>query len=161
VLSPGYLGMPETTRERFVECDIDGVRERLYRTGDRGYFLEDGNVVFQGRLDDQVKINGFRIELGEISHGIDRHRAVKQNYVTVTENAAGEKSLLAFVVPAHEDCTAEDVRRSLMVILPGYMIPAEIHICESLPLTATGKVDRRALLCLHQSLHQRSGAVSS
>jgi non-ribosomal peptide synthetase component F len=156
-LSPGYLGMSEVARERFIECDIAGVQERLYRTGDRGYFLPDGNVVFQGRQDDQVKINGFRIELGEIAYHLGHHPEIRQSYVTVSENAAGEKALLAFIVPGGERCTPAAVRDYLKERLPGYMIPANVYLCEALPLSATGKVDRRSLL----SLHQPSGVLAS
>lgn len=148
-LSPGYLGMAEVTRERFVECEIDGTWERLYRTGDRGYFFEDGNVVFHGRLDDQVKVNGHRVELGEIAYHLDRHPHVLRSYVTVTRNAVGERALLAFVVPGTGEGTPESVRAFLLDRLPRYMVPARIVPCAALPLSATGKVDRRALLAEH------------
>ncbi|MEV7380709.1 amino acid adenylation domain-containing protein [Streptomyces lydicus] len=155
-LSPGYVGQPDSVRDRFLVCDIDGTRERLYRTGDRGHLLEDGNVVFQGRLDHQVKVNGFRIELGEISHHLDQDPIVKQSYVTVAETTAGGKILVAFVVPATAHCTPSAVRETLTSRLPEYMIPSAVHVCRSLPLTETGKVDRTALL----TLHHPSGASS-
>lgn len=145
-LSPGYLGMHEANLERFVECEIGGVRERLYRTGDRGYFLDDGNLVFQGRLDDQVKINGHRIELGEIAHHLDRDPRVRLSHVTVVESPVGEKTLTAFVVPRDGRCTAEEIAGRLRVHLPSYMVPTRIHLRETLPLSPTGKVDRKALL---------------
>ncbi|MEU7551574.1 amino acid adenylation domain-containing protein [Streptomyces sp. NPDC044571] len=145
-LSPGYLGAPEATAERFVEREIDGVRERLYRTGDLGRLREDGNVVFVGRQDDQVKINGFRIELDEIAHHLDRCPGVRFSHVAVGENGAGEKTLVAFVVPREDRCTARSVTAYLREKLPSYMIPTAIHLRDSLPLSGTGKVDRRALL---------------
>ncbi|MFF4604407.1 amino acid adenylation domain-containing protein [Streptomyces sp. NPDC001339] len=145
-LSPGYLGMPEVTAAQFVEHEIDGVQERLYRTGDRAYLSADGNLVFQGRLDDQVKINGFRIELGEVAYHIGLHPDVKQSHVTVAPHPAGGKELLAFVVPATEHCTPESVRQHLSRSLPAYMVPSGIHLRESLPLSGTGKVNRQALL---------------
>ncbi|WP_394840544.1 amino acid adenylation domain-containing protein [Pendulispora brunnea] len=148
-LSPGYLGIPDVTNERFVEYDIDGEVERLYRTGDRAYLREDGNLVFQGRTDDQVKISGYRIELGEISHHLGQHPAVKQNYVTVSQDLAGEKALLAFIVSEGEGCSPTAIRDFLKERLPGYMIPSSVYLCESLPLSATGKVDRKALLGVH------------
>ncbi len=150
-LSLGYLGMADVTREQFIECEIDGVWERLYRTGDRGYLLEDGNVVFQGRLDDQVKVNGHRVELGEIAHHLDQHPNVRQNYVTVTQNTMGERSLLAFVVSQGDQGRPESVRDYLKARLPRYMVPAKIVRCDSLPLSTTGKVDRQALLSGHGS----------
>ncbi|WP_433174891.1 amino acid adenylation domain-containing protein [Actinoallomurus sp. CA-150999] len=148
-LSPGYLGMPEATRDRFVDCEIDGRRERLYRTGDRGRFRADGDVVFLGRLDEQVKINGYRIEPGEIRHHIDLHPDVKQSHVLVGRSAGGHKTLLAFVVPAGEGCTTASIRDHLTTRLPKYLVPSVIRLCDALPLTATGKVDREALLALH------------
>ncbi|WP_394840160.1 amino acid adenylation domain-containing protein [Pendulispora rubella] len=156
-LSPGYLGIPDVTNERFVEYDIDGEVERLYCTGDRAYLREDGNLVFQGRTDDQVKISGYRIELGEISHHLGQHPAVKQNFVTVSQDVAGEKALLAFVVSEGEGCSPTAIRDFLKERLPGYMIPSSVYLCESLPLSATGKVDRKALL----GVHHPSGALSS
>jgi D-alanine--poly(phosphoribitol) ligase subunit 1 len=146
-LSPGYLGLPELTAERFVEYAVDGAPERLYRTGDHGYLLPDGGLVFQGRTDDQVKVNGYRIELGEIAHHLDRHPAVKRSYVTVS--VRGEKALLAFVVADSSSCTPESLREHLRARLPGYLVPARIHLCEALPLTETGKIDRHALLAAH------------
>ncbi|MEU5850686.1 amino acid adenylation domain-containing protein [Saccharopolyspora shandongensis] len=149
-LSPGYLANPEATRERFVEYDIGGHRERLYRTGDQGRFQADGSVVFLGRLDDQVKINGHRIEPGEIVHHINQHPNVKQSYVTVDATATGEKALVAFIVPNHEACTPGSIREHLRANLPKFLIPTAIHFCIALPLSTTGKVDRRALLALHK-----------
>ena len=154
-LSPGYLGDPKLTRERFVERDIDGVRERLYRTGDRGCLQEDGTVVFQGRLDDQVKVNGYRIELGEVSFRLDQCPQVRQSYVTVDGAPGGGKVLLAFVVPRDGTCTPEVVRAYLREWLPVYMVPADIVVCPSLPLSDTGKVDRLALLAAGRSAGAR------
>ena len=145
-LSPGYLGMPDLTRQRFVNLDIGGRRERLYCTGDLVYLSDRGDLVFMGRQDDQVKVNGFRIELGEISFHLDQSDDVKQSYVTVDQTGSGEKTLIAFVVPATGSCTAEAVLRHLRARLPGYMLPATVHVRAHLPITATGKVDRQALL---------------
>ncbi|GLW09720.1 hypothetical protein Misp01_48490 [Microtetraspora sp. NBRC 13810] len=147
-LSPGYLGMPELTADRFVERVIDGVTERLYRTGDHGHLLPGGDVAFEGRKDDQVKINGFRIELGEISYHLNRHPAVRQSHVAVS--TLGGRSLLAFVVTDDPACTAASVRDHLRARLPAYMVPARVHLCDALPLTATGKIDRHALLAAHE-----------
>jgi D-alanine--poly(phosphoribitol) ligase subunit 1 len=121
------------------------VRERLYRTGDRGHLLPSGDAVFGGRRDDQVKVNSFRIELGEITHHLNDHPTVKQSYVTVRDGHDG-KSLVAFVVPADPSASSENLHDHLAAKLPRYMIPAQIHLRDALPLTPNGKVDRRALL---------------
>ncbi|WP_369375414.1 amino acid adenylation domain-containing protein [Streptomyces sp. cg36] len=149
-LSPGYLGDPRLTADRFVERVIDGTAERLYRTGDHGYLLPDGSLVFQGREDDQVKINGFRVELGEVAHHLDRHPGVRRSHVTVS-TARGEKALVAFVVTDDPAVTPLALRHHLRTRLPAYLVPARIHLCEALPLTATGKVDGRALLIAYDS----------
>lgn len=146
-LSPGYLGLPELTAELFVEREIDGVRERLYRTGDHGHLRADGAVVFHGRRDDQVKVNGYRIELGEIAHHLDRHPAVRRSFVTAS--ARGEKPVWAFVVTDDPACTPQALRAHLRSLLPGFMVPARVQLCDTLPLTATGKIDRKALLAAH------------
>jgi D-alanine--poly(phosphoribitol) ligase subunit 1 len=147
-LSPGYLGLPEENAKRFVEFEVDGAIERVYRTGDRAYLRPDGVLVFQGRLDEQVKISGHRIELGEIAHHLDALPGVRQSYVTVVEDPTGVagRSLAAFIVPSRSDTDAESVRKWLAQSLPPYMVPHRIRLCESFPLSATGKVDRTALL---------------
>jgi acyl-coenzyme A synthetase/AMP-(fatty) acid ligase len=142
--------MPELTAERFVERLVDGVAERLYRTGDHGTLLPDGSLVFQGRDDDQVKINGFRIELGEVAHHLDHHPSVRRSHVTVS-STRGERALVAFVVTDDQSVTPTSLRHHLRTRLPAYLVPARIDLCEALPLTATGKVDGRALLAAHDS----------
>ncbi|MDH6439263.1 D-alanine--poly(phosphoribitol) ligase subunit 1 [Streptomyces sp. SAI-144] len=149
-LAVGYLGRPDLTEAAFVHRDIGGVPERLYRTGDMGRLLPGGDVVFEGRRDDQVKINGFRIELGEITHHLNSHPLVKQSCVAVHDNR-GDKSLVAFVVPTGPDASPDGFREHLVAKLPRYMVPAQIHLCERFPLTSNGKIDRRALLTAHSS----------
>ncbi|KQV19258.1 MULTISPECIES: amino acid adenylation domain-containing protein [unclassified Kitasatospora] len=159
-LSPGYLGLPETNARQFVDLDLDGVRERLYRTGDRACLSERGHLVFQGRLDDQVKVNGFRIELGEIAYHLDAHVGVRQSFVTTRPNGQGGQELVAFVVPDAAGRAPEEFRAHLLVRLPAYMVPSVVRLCEALPLTATGKVDRRALLAGHGALPVSVGVSS-
>jgi amino acid adenylation domain-containing protein len=146
-LATGYLGRPELTADRFVDRVVGGTRERLYRTGDFGFLRPDGELVFQGRKDDQVKINGFRIELGEIAHHLDLHPAVRSSYVTV--RSAGDRAVWAFAVCDDPSLSAKSLREHLRARLPAYMVPARIHLCDVLPLTPTGKVDRHALLAAH------------
>ncbi|GLW70761.1 hypothetical protein Kpho02_30600 [Kitasatospora phosalacinea] len=145
-LSPGYLGLPEATARQFVEVEIDGVRERVYRTGDRAHLSPRGHLVFQGRLDHQVKVNGFRIELGEVAHHLDAHPAVRRSFVTTRPHRQGGQELVAFVVPEGPEVDARAVRADLARELPAYLVPSVLRLCAELPLTATGKVDRAALL---------------
>lgn len=154
-LSPGYLGLLEATAERFVVREIAGVSERLYRTGDLVHIDSDGRLVFGGRSDDQVKINGFRIEPGEVAHHLDRNSEVRQSFVCAHDGAAGRR-LLAFVVPAAPGCTVASVYEYLAAALPSYMLPAEIHLCDVLPLSPNGKVDRQALIARHTSHREPS-----
>jgi amino acid adenylation domain-containing protein len=159
-LSPGYLGLPEVNGRQFVEADFGGVRERLYRTGDRARLSEQGHLVFRGRLDDQVKVNGFRIELGEIAYHLDAHTAVRQSFVTTRPSTQGGQELIAFAVPDAEDRDPEEIRAHLRGVLPAYMVPPVIRFCAELPLTATGKVDRRTLLDAHRPHTFPAGAPS-
>ncbi|MEV6603533.1 amino acid adenylation domain-containing protein [Kutzneria sp. NPDC051319] len=147
-LAHGYLGMPEKTAERFIVRTVEGCTERLYRTGDLVHIDNDGRLVFEGRVDDQVKINGFRIEPGELAHHLGRDPQVRHSFVCVHDGSTG-RQLLAFVVPADPSCTAGSVRERLAAALPSYLLPAGIHLCDELPRSPNGKVDRQVLLALH------------
>ncbi|MDX8149496.1 amino acid adenylation domain-containing protein [Lentzea sp. BCCO 10_0061] len=144
-LAAGYLGAEELTRERFVHRRIGGVSERLYRTGDWGCLRPDGNVVFDGRRDDQVKVNGYRIELGEIANLLNAHPAVNGCFVTVQHR--GDRGLLvAFVASGDQELTPDHLRQYLVARVPRYLVPAQIRVRSLLPLLPNGKVDRQALL---------------
>jgi amino acid adenylation domain-containing protein len=145
-LGRGYLGRPDLTAERFVPDPFSGESGgRLYRTGDLARFLPGGDVDFRGRIDFQVKIRGFRIELGEIEAALERHRAVLQA-VVVTLEVAGDQRLVAYVVPADGEAPQPAALRvALAETLPEYMVPAAIVLLEAFPLSANGKVNRRAL----------------
>jgi amino acid adenylation domain-containing protein len=150
-LARGYLGQPDLTAARFVPDGWSGrAGERLYRSGDLARYRPDGDLEFLGRIDHQVKIRGFRIELGEIEAALVRHPRVHQAVVLVGEGPGGERRLVACVVPGPAEkgagaLTLGDVRSSLASSLPDYMLPASLVVLEALPLTANGKVDRRAL----------------
>ena len=145
-LSPGYLGAPDGGRAAFAEYDIGGVVERVYRTGDYGRLLGSGELIFEGRRDDQVKVRGFRVEMAELSRVIGDHPRVRQSYVTVAEATPGDKVIVAFVVGRTPSLTVPEVLEHVRARVPPYMVPPVVQICGHLPLTASGKVDRRALL---------------
>ena len=143
----GYLNRPDLTAERFVADPFSDERNaRLYKTGDLGRWREDGAIEYLGRNDHQVKIRGFRIELGEIETQIARHPQVKEVVVLAREDAAGDKRLVAYVVPATTgEISVELLRSALKEVLPEYMVPGAFVLLESFPLTPNGKLDRRAL----------------
>ncbi|MGW1074427.1 amino acid adenylation domain-containing protein [Streptomyces sp. NPDC002537] len=138
-LADGYRGDPAQTRERFLTHPHTG--ERLYRTGDLGAYLPDGSIEFLGRNDFQVKINGHRIELGEIETVLAGHPGVRAAVVVAKDG----RRLIAHVVPAHEDITAEALRTHLADRLPAFMVPSAFRTLDSLPLGPNGKIDRSAL----------------
>jgi D-alanine--poly(phosphoribitol) ligase subunit 1 len=145
-LSPGYLGAPQASLAAFAEYDLDGTAERVYRTGDYGYLLESGELIFEGRRDDQVKVSGFRIETAALARIIEDHPQVRQGYVTIAEGAAGDKVLVAFVVSNSPSLTGPEVLEHVKARVPPYMVPAIVQLRDHLPLTAHGKVDRQSLL---------------
>jgi amino acid adenylation domain-containing protein len=148
----GYLNRDELTAERFVPDPYAGqLGARVYRTGDLGRWLADGNLEFLGRNDDQVKIRGFRIELGEIAERLQEHPAVKEAVVIAREDAPGEKRLVAYYSSStlhtfsDPESGPSDLRSFLFRCLPEHMVPAAYVLLESFPLTPNGKLDRKAL----------------
>ncbi|MFG3350620.1 amino acid adenylation domain-containing protein [Streptomyces sp. NPDC048001] len=146
VLAQGYLGMPEATAARFRNVPGLAGGRRIYRTGDLVELRPDGILHFLGRLDDQVKIRGHRVETGEVEAHLRTLPEVADAVVVVREGPGGVKQLVAFCVPARgAEVAASAVRRSLSVRLPDHMIPSSVRPLPALPLTSSGKVDRRAL----------------
>jgi amino acid adenylation domain-containing protein len=163
----GYLNNPELTFERFKRVVISHssliissskklskstndqcpmTNDRLYKTGDLGRWLPEGNIEFSGRIDQQVKIRGHRIEPGEIENQLTAIDYIKEAVVIDREDASGEKSLYAYIVPVeNEEVGIPQLKDRLSVALPAFMIPSYFMQLEKIPLTPNGKVDRKAL----------------
>jgi amino acid adenylation domain-containing protein len=146
-LARGYVNDAILTAEAFLPHPFSANRgQRVYRTGDRARFLEDGRIEFLGRLDEQVKIRGFRIELGEIETVLSQHPRVRECAVLTLSGPNGDKRLVAYFVPqTKRRAQPEELRVFLKQKLPAYMVPTFFVELEKLPLTANGKVERRAL----------------
>ena len=145
-LARGYLNRPELTTEKFIPNPF-GHEEgtRLYKTGDLARYLVDGNIEYLGRIDNQVKIRGFRIELGEIEAVLAQVPGIRETVVIGREDIPGDKRLVAYVVPQQEQLRSSELRSFLQERLPNYMMPSAFIFLDTLPLTPSGKVDRRAL----------------
>ncbi|BBZ25589.1 non-ribosomal peptide synthetase [Mycolicibacter hiberniae] len=154
----GYLNRPEATAAAF-RADPFGAQPAegsppplLYRTGDLARYRRDGNIEYLGRHDDQVKINGFRIELGEVEAALARHPGIAENAVVARKDAAGNNQLIAYIVPVAAAPATAELRRFLLQLVPAAMVPAVFRTTDLLPLSASGKVDRRALLARDKDL---------
>lgn len=151
----GYWHRPELSAEKFIADPFSGrAGAKLYRTGDLARWREDGTIEFLGRADTQVKLRGFRIELGEIESALSDLREVKDTIVLARQEGASDKQLVCYVVPTdpqdHEDRERRDrtlqrVREHIAGKLPAHMVPTAFVSLAAMPLTANGKVDRKAL----------------
>ncbi|HEU4507290.1 MAG TPA: amino acid adenylation domain-containing protein, partial [Pyrinomonadaceae bacterium] len=141
----GYLNRPELTAERFIPDPFAAEPgARLYRSGDVARTLANGDIEYLGRIDHQVKVRGFRIELGEIESVLRRHPAIREALVSMREDSTAEKRLVAYLI-GDEDAAHDSLRGYLKQNLPEYMIPSATVWLEAFPLTASGKIDRKAL----------------
>ncbi|WP_158300866.1 non-ribosomal peptide synthetase/type I polyketide synthase [Chromobacterium sp. ATCC 53434] len=152
-LARGYLNRPEQNAAAFIETVAgDGAPQRLYRSGDRARWLDDGAVEYLGRVDNQIKLRGLRIEIGEIEHALRAHPAIQEAVVDLRGDSAATQRLLAWIVPRQqaEVLQAGDwqqaLREYLAQRLPIYMIPAQFAALAALPLSRHGKIDRGALI---------------
>ncbi|MCK4258431.1 MAG: non-ribosomal peptide synthase/polyketide synthase [Halanaerobiales bacterium] len=137
----GYLNRPELSKEKFVENPYR-TGGRMYRTGDLARWLRDGTIEFLGRIDNQVKIRGFRVELGEIESQLLKVPRIKETVVTVHSDDQGNHDLCAYLVT---DLSIERIRKELVQKIPEYMIPSNFVLLEEMPLTPSGKINRRVL----------------
>jgi amino acid adenylation domain-containing protein len=145
-LALGYLRAPALTAERFVPDPFRAPGGRMYRSGDLGRWLPDGDLQYLGRNDDQVKVRGFRIELGEVEAVLREHEGVADAAAVLCDDASGHPRLAGYVVPLPgATVVPDDVRQQLRRRLPDHMVPASITVLDALPLTVNGKVDRAAL----------------
>ncbi|MFM6247653.1 MAG: non-ribosomal peptide synthetase [Dolichospermum sp.] len=143
-IARGYFNRPDLTQERFIPNPFGP--GRLYKTGDLGRYLPDGNIQHLGRADGQIKLRGFRIELGEIEGLLSQNPIVHECAVTLREDVPGNRRLVAYVVLSREAVTNDlelILHRYLRDNLPDYMVPTAIVFLEQMPLTPTGKLDRR------------------
>nr|WP_255457075.1 non-ribosomal peptide synthetase [Pantoea sp. Tr-811] len=149
----GYFGRAGLTAERFIPDPFGACGSRLYRSGDLACYRSDGVIEYMGRIDHQVKIRGFRIELGEIEACLLAQQTVRQAAILAQDGPSGQQ-LVAYVVPADaavldspesQSQLREVLRSALKADLPDYMVPAHLMLLEALPLTANGKLDRKAL----------------
>ena len=157
-LARGYFQRPELTAEKFIPNPFDftsqpSAQSKLYKTGDLVRYRRDGNIEYLGRIDNQVKIRGFRIELGEIETLLNLHPAISQTTVIVREDSPGNKQLVAYCVTttaqqasiSDQSLAIDELRSFMAQKVPNYMVPAFFVLLTSLPMTPSGKVDRRAL----------------
>ncbi len=142
-LARGYHNMPQLTTEKFVD-DPYKPGKRMYRTGDFGRWLPDGNLLFTGRVDEQIKIRGYRIEPGEVEYVLNGFSGISSAVVLAEKDQQGDGVLSAYIL-ADNPVLLTDIRSYLSGLLPPYMIPGRFVMVESMPLTANGKIDHRAL----------------
>ncbi len=143
-LARGYFNAPEKTAQRFIPHPFSNKWKYIYKTGDLGSWLPDGNLDFHGRVDYQVKIRGNRIEMGEIEARLALHEMIKDVVIADKDDSEGNKYLVCYYVSENEIPVAE-LRTFIQEKLPEYMVPSRFIKMEELPLTPNGKVDRKAL----------------
>ncbi len=156
----GYWRRPELTAEKFVPDPFSTTAgARVFRTGDLARYRPDGVIEFLGRLDQQIKIRGFRVELGEIEAVLHEHPAVSQCVVTDYQLKSAQVGLVAYLTGSctRQPTLVEPIRQHLSRYLPAYMVPTRFVLLDKMPLTASGKIDRKALPDPYSSQHGTEG----
>ncbi|MFK0180555.1 amino acid adenylation domain-containing protein, partial [Streptomyces xanthochromogenes] len=153
----GYWNRPDLTAERFLPDPFaPAPGARMYRTGDLVRLRADGELVYLGRVDTQVKVRGYRIELAEVEGALARAEDVRDAAVVLCKGASGERRLAAYMTLARPECTEADLRAALRRELPDYMVPHTFTVLEELPLASSGKIDRTALAELSVATGERA-----
>lgn len=156
----GYLDRPRLTAERFVTDPFGPPGSRLYRTGDLCRFRHDGNIQFISRIDHQIKIRGFRVELGEVESVLSQHSSVKQ-CCAATDGEGADRRLIAYLTTKNGQPTVHELRRHMAALVPAHMIPSSFVYLETMPLNASGKVDRAAIAKLRAPSDPQRGTELS
>jgi amino acid adenylation domain-containing protein/FkbH-like protein len=141
----GYANRPELTQQRFSPNPFRAELSSLYKSGDLARWRDDGSIEYLGRNDDQVKLRGYRIELEDIASQLDAHPGIEDAAVIVRDDPRGEPCLVAYFVAREAAPGVEELQRHLRAALPEYMVPNAFVQVQSLPVTANGKLDKRAL----------------
>jgi amino acid adenylation domain-containing protein len=163
-LARAYLNKPELTAKSFVPNPISPeISERIYRTGDLGKFLDNGEIQCFGRIDNQVKIRGYRIELGAIEEALNEQENVKESLVIAREDRPGDQRLVAYVITDKETkdlnpSQSASWKQGIKELLPPYMVPGDFVILSQFPLLPNGKIDRKALPKPNESLQEKKEA---
>lgn len=157
-LARGYINLPEKTNECFIPDPFeDGAGRRMYKTGDRVRYVEDGSLEFLGRVDRQIKIRGFRVELEEIEAALGCFEEIQQSIVVPWQNASHSWTLTAFLIPSPlSKVDSEELRGRLTSRLPDFMVPSSFVMLEKMPMTPAGKIDFQALVKVASSFHPAS-----
>ena len=149
----GYHNREELTKEKFIDNPFyteqtkdKGFSQKIYKTGDTARYLPDGNIEFLGRTDSQIKLRGFRIELGEIESILAEYPGMKSVAVLAKDYAEGDKRLVAYYVNSEQSApTSSELKNYLLSKMPAHMVPSDYIVLSEIPLTATGKINQRAL----------------
>ncbi len=157
-LAKGYLNRPDLSFQRFIPHPFkNNANEKLYKTGDLGRALADGNIQFLGRIDTQIKLRGMRIELSDIENVLNKYSDIKESIVIVEENPNNHKHLVAYIVThEHTKFDMQNLRQFLQTHLPDYMVPAFFIKLAALPLTPNGKLNRQGLSAVDKLLPEHN-----